>query len=156
MRLESASFLLSVPGGLMRILLRAHSTDEYWDRMSHAVVDMGIEEAKSIASRHHAFLKNKKADVDLVEVSYLDDLVTYFDDLEPEKVLPDDKLEAFWEEGWAVLPPDVDLSRFHEARTEGEYLAIHADYFHWQCCPKHGNVEVHTAPLAYAVLHPLL
>lgn len=131
----------------MRILLRTHATDEFWDRTAHGLVDLDAKLAKLIASRHRAFLKTKATDTDLVEAHYADSSVTYFDDLVPEDVLDDGRVEKLWDQGWVELPSRVSLARFTQARTESEYLVIGANYFHWVCSPKHGNVEVITETL---------
>lgn len=124
----------------MKLILKTHCTNEFFDGCSYALVDLTPTLARTILRRREIFEDHRRNDPDLTRISYYSGDADYFSALpttdEVERRLAD--------KGVAEAPTDFCVDDEFLERTECGQMVISTDGVWFQCYPKHCDPLVET------------
>lgn len=152
----------------MRVILRCFG-DEYLQGCDYAVVEITPELMAVLDSRCELARRMRLEDSGLFELSFFTGNCTVYDyafvrELIEDRLGVDDNsdIHGLDDDGWTVLPDDVDLTGVEPERIELELLQVsqpmgnNEGYFEWYLRPKHSDATATTAQLTLADLREAL
>jgi hypothetical protein len=128
----------------MKLILKTHCTNEFFDGCSYALVDLTPALARKVLRRREIFEAGRRNDPDLTEASYYSGDAEYFSSL-PTADDPFDEIERrLADRDFTQAPTDFCVNDEFLERTECGQMVISTDGVWFQCYPKHCDPLVET------------
>jgi hypothetical protein len=125
----------------MKLILRTHCTNEFFDGCAYALVDLTPTLARKVLRRRAMFEDDRRDDPDLTETSYYSGDADYFSAL-PTTL---DEIERrLADTGFTQAPTDFRVDDELLERTECGQMVISTGGVWFQCYPKHCDPLVET------------
>lgn len=146
---EPRQILLSHWSYHMKLILKTHCTNEFFDGCSYALVDLTPTLARKVLRRREMFEADRRNDPDLTETSYYSGDADYFSAL-PTTDEPSDEIERhLTDKGFAKAPTDFCVDEELLERTECGQMVISTAGVWFQCYPKHCDPLVETHEIGF-------
>jgi len=125
----------------MKLILRTHCTNEFFDGCAYALVDLTPTLARKVLRRREMFEADRRNDPDLTETSYYSGDADYFSAL-PTTL---DEIERrLADKGFTQAPTSFRVDDERLERTECGQMVISTDGVWFQCYPKHCDPLIET------------
>jgi hypothetical protein len=128
----------------MKLILRTHSANEFFDGCSYALVDLTPTLARTVLRRREMFEADRRNDPDLTETSYYSGDADYFAALPTTDEAVDEIEQHLADKGFTQAPADFCIDDELLERTECAQMVISTAGVWFQCYPKHCDPLVET------------
>lgn len=133
----------------MKLILKTHCTNEFFDSCSYALVDLTAALAGTILRRRDAFEAGRQTDPNLTETSYYSADAVYFSALPADEGLADEVERSLEDRGFAQAPNGFDVGDEFLERTECDQMVISSHGVWFECHPKHCDPLVETREIDF-------
>ncbi len=128
----------------MKLILKTHCTNEFFDGCSYALVELTPALARKVLRRREIFEAGRRNDPDLAETCYYSGDAEYFSVLPTTDGAFDEIERCLADKGFTQAPTDFCVNAEFLERTECGQMVISTDGVWFQCYPKHCDPLVET------------
>lgn len=136
----------------MKLILKTHCTNEFFDGCSYALVDLTPALAGTILRRQESFDAGHRNDPDLTEVRYYSCEALYFSALPADESLTNEIERGLEDRGFARIPNGFHIGDELLERTECDQMVISGHGVWFECYPKHCDPLVETREIDFGTV----
>jgi hypothetical protein len=136
----------------MKLILKTHCTNEFFDGCSYAVVDLTPALARKVLQRREIFETVRQKDSDLTETSYYNGDAEYFSALPTTFEAFDEVERRLADRGFTQVSQDFSVSDEFLERTECGEMVISTGGVWFQCYPKHCDPVIETHEIDFKTI----
>jgi hypothetical protein len=141
----------------MKLILKTHCTNEFFDGCSYALVDLTPALARTILRRREIVDAVRRNDPDLTETRYYSGDAVYFSSFQVAHANLLDEIErAVADRGFAQPRSDFHVGDEFLERTECDQMVISRDGVWFECYPKHCDPLVETREIDFETVQEAL